>query len=582
MSGILEIITDEQKDVVRIIYECAEGDHGASPVVIVNALAGTGKTSTAHASSIVLDYHDHKTLCVVFNKSAAIEGQKRMDGYADVKTTHSLVYGYCGRQYNIEINGVNKLQGNLRVYDVTKNLGDHLRIAVAALDHSDNEYKMGYEAVETVKKFIASASSYNEFFGDIDNSKTILLKKPKNEDTQEDRRAIDKENRQKVITWLAKNVWDAMVDVKSPVPMIHDGYMKLFQLGNFMEKAIRAGGYRVVIIDEAQDSNPSFLHAILSAKINAVTVLIGDPRQGIYTYRGAMNALDPEFVGQYRAKKAIHEYYLTGSFRFGNSVAVHPNAILDIIGVDKVHQIRGLRPENAKQVSSRAILCRTNAGIIAEAVELKKKETPYYLYGGAKNYNMQSIIDLYNMSIGCEPHVIRDPFLKNFKYFRDLVFYAESANDQEINIRLKMIENYGNEIPSIVSDIINSDVNEKNPDAIIITTAHRSKGAEFGRIRLSHDFPLPFVIDENLPNGFVTRNRNNIVDAIKSIPYHERNDKNSLYSSLKKMLNDADGDENNLLFVALSRGIHGVHYAFSKQLLGITKPQGNYGYTPEP
>ena len=65
----------------------------------------------------------------------------------------------------------------------------------------------------------------------------------------------------------------------------------------------------VLLVDEAQDTNPAMLDVFLRQK-KTTKIIVGDPHQQIYAFRGAVNALDlvrPDVT-----------YHLTQSFRFGH------------------------------------------------------------------------------------------------------------------------------------------------------------------------------------------------------------------------------------------------------------------------
>merc|ERR1711983_330143 len=87
--------------------------------------------------------------------------------------------------------------------------------------------------------------------------------------------------------------------------MTFDGYLKLFQLeGHKLE-------HDFMLVDEAQDVTPVVADIVLSQK--KPTILVGDPHQSIYGFRGAVNAM---------AKvNATETLCLTQSFRFGPEIS---------------------------------------------------------------------------------------------------------------------------------------------------------------------------------------------------------------------------------------------------------------------
>ena len=92
----------------------------------------------------------------------------------------------------------------------------------------------------------------------------------------------------------AKKIWKMMTDVKNwKMKMPHDGYLKLFQLQNPNLQDAEVKGRKlthdVLMIDEGQDMNPAMLE--IFSHQNITKIIVGDPSQQIYMFRGAVNAL---------------------------------------------------------------------------------------------------------------------------------------------------------------------------------------------------------------------------------------------------------------------------------------------------
>eukprot|EP00105_Crassostrea_gigas_P046516 XP_019930664.1 PREDICTED: F-box DNA helicase 1-like [Crassostrea gigas] len=105
----------------------------------------------------------------------------------------------------------------------------------------------------------------------------------------------------------AEFLWEKMKDLRNPnLPMTHDGYLKLYQLYR-----PRLSNYDCILIDEAQDLTPAISDLLLSQP--QAKILVGDPHQKIYSFRGAVNAL--------QQIRASFIFYLTQSFRFGPEIA---------------------------------------------------------------------------------------------------------------------------------------------------------------------------------------------------------------------------------------------------------------------
>ena len=75
--------------------------------------------------------------------------------------------------------------------------------------------------------------------------------------------------------------------------------------------------------------------------------------------------------------------------------------------------------------------------------------------------------------------------------------YAETVDDKELKVKIKMVEKYGHKIPNLVAAIHAKSVKNLSDADIVLTTAHKSKGLEFENVYLTDDFVDMFPkIDE--------------------------------------------------------------------------------------
>ncbi|KAK6513231.1 hypothetical protein TWF506_009393 [Arthrobotrys conoides] len=133
--------------------------------------------------------------------------------------------------------------------------------------------------------------------------------------------------------WL-KLLWKMIVAGESLL-MTHDCYLKMFSLTtNLDADRITFGKYDIVMFDEAQDANPCMENIIQRQRDAAGIIIIGDPYQMIYGFRGAKNeCFDDERL------PPTQTFHLTKSFRFGKEIADVANLILGTVGETKL--VRG-------------------------------------------------------------------------------------------------------------------------------------------------------------------------------------------------------------------------------------------------
>ena len=160
----------------------------------------------------------------------------------------------------------------------------------------------------------------------------------------------------------ARKIWKAMADKNNKdVKLPHDGYLKLFQLRN--PSLQWCYPHDVLMIDEGQDMNPAMLDIFNKQKINKI--IVGDPNQQIYMFRGAINALG--------SVEASSVYHLTQSFRFGPRIGYLANTCLEILQKVKTQTLVGgkkrdkiINRDEIKDVRDYkpiAVIGRTNIGL---------------------------------------------------------------------------------------------------------------------------------------------------------------------------------------------------------------------------
>jgi len=80
---------------------------------------------------------------------------------------------------------------------------------------------------------------------------------------------------------FAQLLWAKMSDLKDlSVKMTHSGYLKLYQLS----RPDLSRDYDIILLDEAQDSNPTVADVVL--RQSCPKILVGDSHQAIYSFIG--------------------------------------------------------------------------------------------------------------------------------------------------------------------------------------------------------------------------------------------------------------------------------------------------------
>ena len=457
-------LTHEQ---VRIMnHNTKHGD-----VLKIVAFAGTGKTTT------LVEYTklrpSWKFLNVAYNKSVQEQAVKRFPNNVESRTVHSLAYKAVGYKFR------RKMASSLRVNNIMDNL-----------DEKSANFLHAKRVIDTLTNFICS-------YDDRLSSEHVPYRDITTAESEGDRNKLEFFNSDKYIKIVvgdSKEIWNRMSDPENTdVRITHDVYLKLYQLS---KPVIR--NFDCILVDEAQDCTPAVADILLSQPL--AKILVGDPHQQIYGFRGATNAM--------ARVEATHVYYLTQSFRFGSEIASVASSLLDILKGVRNKSIVGVSKPggfHGDHVGQIAVICRTNFALFNNAVLTctRNNKTRIGFAGGIQGYNLDRILDIHKLYSGIvDRGEIKDKFIQRFRTFAELKKYACKAPDPELIGKIKIVETHNIQIPMHIERIKKQYCSDVDQAEIVFSTAHKSKGLEFDTVRLGEDFLLDCSVEEleNAPN----------------------------------------------------------------------------------
>ena len=467
-------LTAEQNKIVNC-------DLSPGETLKIVAFAGTGKTYT------LIEYAKARPqmrfLYVAFNKSVQLEAAGKFPKNVVCRTSHALAFRTHGHKHKSRI--VPGFKANT---------------VMAALNL--DKYEDARFTIDTLYNYLISADPKVSKWH-IPYQAATFYKQQK--ETPPD------------FVRLANKLGRLMCDGSDEnIGMLHDGYLKLYQLSNPVLK------YDCILLDEAQDINPVTSAFVLAQANNngyrkpASIILVGDSHQQIYSFRGARDTL--------KKIKTSKTMRLTQSFRFDNNIARAANMVLRTFKNEE-NRIVGKPVERSAKpkwdLKRYTIIARTNAGVFDQAVKRYKKNKIGFI-GGIQGYRLNTIKDVYYL-YRQQNRKIFDKYIKSFKTYSGLKSYAEYVEDVELLSVCKLVENYKFSIPGLV-DMIKEKAVEIKDAEIILTTAHKSKGLEWDNVLLMDDFP-------------------------KLIEDGELTDPGEL-----------EPDEFNLIYVAMTRTIHRLRF----------------------
>ena len=429
-------------------------EHDPRSTLIVEAFAGTGKTST------LVEYAKRwrsKGLYLCFNSAIAAEAKTRFRG---TNVTAQTAHSYASRAL-----GVSRHNGRL----VGKIRRQHIREAGISLGNLYiSEDRMMKALLLALTNFMIDEGpdlkpEHCGFQGMTDRALTVVMP-------------------------LMSALVERFINFQtSDLMFTHDIYLKHLEMFGGISKE-----YDYLLIDEAQDLNPVLISLVKKSGLPAI--IVGDPFQSIYAFRGAVSAMR-----MFEAPRLP----LSQSWRFGSDVADVANHVLTHVSEPPERPIVG-RPEHETTVERYSgsapkkcfILARTNARLFEGLINIRDK--PFHVAGGFGPLASQ-LMSAYHLS-RAEMFKVTDHFVRQFPSWQEFSSEAEDG-DPDAKRLVKMVGDHGDQIPIIIERlrILNR---EKQEDAyIVLSTAHKAKGLEADVVVMLDDFETPRELKDKMIEG---------------------------------------------------------------------------------
>ncbi len=431
--------------------------------LMVNALAGTGKTTTLTMLAKALPAEP--ALALAFNKKIKEELEKRFPSNFTVMTMNGLGH----RAWSFTINKKKML------IDANK-LGRLTSEALKAFPDSKSEWA-------SLRTLVVMAMQRGLVPSQFQHAKSLI---PDTPDTWEQ---LDYEldlnltsNERK----LARRILIESIEegFKGCISYDDQIYLPVVFAGAFPR-------FPIVLVDEAQDLSP-LNHQMLKKVAAGKLIVVGDPRQAIYGFRGAdhhsmenLRTLKPEWI----------ELPLNTTFRCPQSVVErqHPHAP-GYRAADSNPQGQILHFEGAWNwekvsdisVGDVAILCRNNAPLLSMAFKLLRQGIGVNMLGRDIGRGLSALCkklspDL-TQSIASFKTVLSNWFEteKSKAEVNEDGSKVDSVTDKYECV-LAVIENKS---PKTVRELISELDNlfAKDSGLITLATGHKAKGLEWGTV----------------------------------------------------------------------------------------------------
>lgn len=449
-----------QQDAIHTAFQRPES-------LLVIAGAGTGKTTTVVNGQHLLP---RETLFLAFNKAIADELAIRMPARKDnCKTFHAIglriISSRLGRmptdayKYSriATEQGLNRQDSN-RVKDII----EQFQLAVEGASTHSDDWDLD---------FFMKTCGEDIYLLDEDGCNLTL------EDTCEFAMSILRvETRQPTAFSFSDMIWMCV-------------YFAIHRKWFLVD-------YKVVVIDEAQDVSPIRLEML--RRLTKRVIAIGDPRQSIYAFAGAMLGAMGEIQQAFNAQ----ELPLSVTWRCDNAIIKEAETVVGPYlmprpnaGEGEVKYLSLNSMENTMITNTSMVVCRTNAPLLGLALKLLRARKPFRLmsdYPDKLSKRAEKLAKGLN-GMAAFRTAVRDFYEAKVESVKSKGLIARLRDEQECMLEVSnQCDN-----PSDVGELFRSLMLSKNGP--ILCTGHKSKGLEaehvfFLRPDLS---PAPWVDPEN-------------------------------------------------------------------------------------
>jgi hypothetical protein len=436
---------------------CVTAITSAIRILKIEACAGSGKTSTLVMMAEALDL---PSLYLAFNKVTAEEAALKFPQHVTCRTTHSIAYAAFGSKLKDKLKRPPGKYQNCGWTGTEIGKLYEIESYETRTGETITASHFGLLVRDTVARFEQSADMVIE-------DKHVPkgdLKEKLHDNVGNIAYCVDK------ILPLARRLWEDRINTKSVVQASHDTYLKLYQLSKPVLK-----GYDVLYVDEFQDTTPCVLDIVMNQAPHMQVVMVGDSRQAIYGWRGAVNAM---------ARVEAEERKLTKSFRYGQAIADIATAVLEcamVITGNETIESRCARFDLVDRTKSYTRLFRTNGALLSAAVPEILNGTKVALEIDVKDF-VKLLFSAFSLAQGIKKDVKHDkvvPYLDWEELKAD-----GTKNDPELKRIVKIVED-GKALEWI--DILENFSNAARP-LVTFTTAHKSKGREWFQVIVEDDF----------------------------------------------------------------------------------------------
>ena len=420
----------------------------SSSNLIINALAGTGKTSTLRLIDAVLP-SSLPCLYLAFNKRIVQEALEPDDQGNDKFRSLTTIRTFNSLGHSIWANSIGpKLSLN------TRKTNDLFKLAIS--EFSKDDQKIAWEDYSLIADGVNKAKA----LGYVPEGKYEKAK-----------RLIDKRS---FVSTLDEAASDYVLDLIDAILLlsIKSSYSGTIDFNDQIYMPALFGGtlprYPLVLIDEAQDLSP-VNHALLRKLARGRLIAVGDPWQSIYGFRGAVQ----DGMAKLQNKFSMTPADLSVSFRCPKVIVQNAQWRVPHLKWFKeggyVERLQNISINSIPDNST--IICRNNAPLFKLALQLLVNKRGVSVAGS----------DLGPRIVGIMKKLGPDKMPKSeledeIETWRAEKTEKQSKSADDIADCMRVFANFGSTLGQAIAY---ADYLFKQTGSIQLLTGHKAKGLEF-------------------------------------------------------------------------------------------------------
>lgn len=464
--------TEQQEEIYRIIGETE--NH-----VMINAGAGAGKTTTIVQASKLVE--DKKCAFLCFNKSIQTELAERLPSHVEAKTFHS--FGFAA----LRNAGIKTKMNNFKVANIIKDILG-----------KDFHYAGLKKLVGLMKGSLISEFDRQGIYSLIDEYDIQFY-----DDRQEE---------------IALNAIPRIMEECRSQTHIID-FDDMIWLPIVLNLTIPK--YDILFVDEAQDFNEAQRELIDRAVNGGRCIIVGDPNQAIYGFRGADSNSMNMFKQRLQEKntREVSELPLSVSFRCPKNVVAEANRyVKDFHALENAEDGKVVEFATiSTAVKGDIILCRYNAPLVSAFYSMIGEGISAYILGRDMSKGLVNSVK----KISKDNSMSSTEFWGLYQQQHD--YDVQKALDQDRKQKAIALEDKRDCIAIFVSkaDTVGGIIAEiekvfdgNGKGDIMLSTVHKAKGLEADNVyvlateRMPH--PKGGIEENNIIYVAITRAKKNL------------------------------------------------------------------------